>query len=86
MLGKIEGWKRRGRQRMSLLDGVTDVMDMSLSTLQELVMPSNHLILCHPLLLPLSRVFSNSIVQKQQFFMAGAMAAGMNRRTRPNSA
>ena len=35
MLGKIEGRKRRGRQRMSLLDGITDSMDMSLSKLQE---------------------------------------------------
>ena len=31
MLGKIEGRRRRGRQRMSLLDGITDVMDMSLN-------------------------------------------------------
>ena len=38
MLGKIEGRRRRGRQRMRLLDGITDLMDMNLSKLQELVM------------------------------------------------
>ena len=37
MLGKIEGGKRKGRQRMRWLDGITDLIDMSLSKFQQLV-------------------------------------------------
>ena len=38
MLGKIEGGRKRGRQKVKLLDGITNLMDLSLSKLQELVM------------------------------------------------
>ena len=66
MLGKIEGRRRRGRQRMRWLDAITNSRNSPRLMSIESVMPSSHLILCHPLLLlppipPSIRVFSNEL-------------------------
>ena len=67
MLGRIEGGRRRGWQRMRWLDGITNSWSLLKLMFIESMMPSNHLIFCHPLLLPPSifpsiRVFSNESV------------------------
>ena len=67
MLGKIEGRRRRGCQRMRWVDAITNSWSLLKLMSIEFVMPSNHLILCRPFLLPPSifpsiRVFSNESV------------------------
>ena len=67
MLGKIEGGRRRGRQRMRWLDGITNSQSLLKLISIELVMPSTHLMLCRPLFLlpsiyPSIRIFSNELV------------------------
>ena len=67
MLGEIEGRRRRGQQRMKWFDGITNSWSLLKLISIESVTPSNHLILCRPLLLlpsvfPSIRVFSNESI------------------------
>ena len=75
MLGKIEG---RGQQRMRWLVGITDSMDMGLAGLQELVMLSNHFILCRPLLLLPSNFPSIKVSKMSLFFTSGGQSIGVS--------
>ena len=76
MLGKIEARRRRGWQRMRWLDGINDSLDVSFSKLWELVIPSDQLILCHPLLLLASIFLSIKIFPMSQFFTSGGQSIG----------
>ena len=68
MLG---GGKRRGQQRMRWLDGITNSLSLLKLMFMESVMPSNHLILCHPLLLLPSIFLSIRVFLMSQFFASG---------------
>ena len=78
VLGRIEGRRRRRQQRMRWLDSITYSMDMNLGKLQELVMPSNHLILCHPLLILPSIFPSIRVFPMSQLFASGGQSIGVS--------
>ena len=65
MLGKIEGRRKRGRHRMRWLDNITNFQSLLKLMSIELMMPSNHLILCRPLFFPSSIVTSIRVFSKE---------------------
>ena len=77
MLGKIEGGRRRGRQRIRWLDGITNSWSLCKLMSIESVVPSNHLILSLPLLLLLSAFPASGSFPVSQFFTSGGQSIGV---------